>query len=91
MLYRLKHIRSGAMLSGCLDIFVASDATALKYRRVPLEPLTVAILARGPIVLRDYQRLGSFLREIPPSDRIVGLFSTVPAATYLRQRKSLAS
>jgi hypothetical protein len=83
MPYLLKHIRLGATIVGCLGIFGICDASALQYRRVPLDPPAVAILARGPIVTGDFQRLGDFAGTMASTDRIVGIFLDSPGGNIL--------
>lgn len=87
MLYLLKHIRLGVAIAGCLGIFGICNADALQYRRVPLDPPAVAILARGPIVIGDFQRLGDFAGTMASADRIVGIFLDSPGGNILEAEK----
>jgi hypothetical protein len=83
----LKHIRLGATVIGCLGIIGISEASALQYRRVPLKPPAVAILARGPIVTGDFQRLGDFAGTMQSTDRIIGIFLDSPGGNILEAEK----
>jgi len=49
-----------------------SAALALQYKRLPIEQPSVLIVARGPVITEDFQRLGDFIGNMPSTDRILG-------------------
>ncbi len=64
-------VRVGRILIFCIGVLLApSQASALQYDRVQLEPDVIGITAKGPIVPGDAARLSKFLDALPESDRI---------------------
>jgi hypothetical protein len=60
----------------CLATSAARDAEALQYQRVPLDPPSVIISVRGPIISGDYERFRTFVQTMsqvtPSTDRVLG-------------------
>jgi hypothetical protein len=61
----------------------SSAASALQYKRLPIDEPSVLILARGPIISGDFQRLGDFIGDMPRTDRIAGLALDSPGGNIV--------
>jgi hypothetical protein len=76
-----------AALTGWASICGGSGGHALQYQRVPLDPPSVIISARGPIVRGDYNRLRAFLDTLsqtaPSTDRVMGVALDSPGGNVL--------
>jgi hypothetical protein len=76
----------------CIGLLLApSQASALQYGRVQVEPDVIAITITGPIVPGDMERLGSFLDTLPKSDRFFGFFVDSPGGDILEAEKIAAA
>jgi hypothetical protein len=51
-------------------ILIPTTVSALQYQLVPLDQASAVLTLTGPIVPGDYERLGTFVRSIPPGDQI---------------------
>ena len=63
------------------------ESHALQFERMSIDNSSVAILARGSIIQGDFERLGSFLGNLPKSDRIIGLFLDSPGGNVFEAEK----
>lgn len=64
------------------------QGSALQYRRVAFDPPLVGITAIGPIVPGDFDRLDAFVKELSPSDRILGFFVDSPGGNIFEAEKN---
>jgi hypothetical protein len=73
----LKKFALLAVMTVLAGVYCPSGAHALQYQRVALDPPSVIIAARGPIVPGDRGRLAAFLDKMsgtaPTGDRLIGI------------------
>lgn len=76
-----------AAMTWCALLIGSPGAAALQYLRLPLNPPAVAILARGPIVQDDVERLTAFIGRLSQTDRLTSLLVNSPGGNVSEAEK----
>jgi hypothetical protein len=83
MRYARKHICPLATFFAVICGLGVPRAYSLQFERVSLQEPSVLVALRGPIVSGDYQRLGEFIKSLPPTDRIIGFALDSPGESVV--------
>jgi hypothetical protein len=67
-----------AAMTWCALLIGSPQAPALEYQRIPLKLPTAVILAQGPIVEGDAERLAAFIGSLAQTDRVTSLLVNSP-------------
>jgi hypothetical protein len=73
---------------GLLLFLSTTSASALQYQRVALDPPLIGIVATGPIVPGDFDRLDAFIQTLPQTDHNLGFFIDSPGGNVLEAEKN---
>jgi ClpP class serine protease len=84
----ISHLRHFVLAVGFL-LLAAPGASALQYKRLPLDAPLLGIAVTGPIVSGDLDRLGAFLKTLPKQDEELhpGFFVDSPGGDIFEAEK----
>jgi hypothetical protein len=66
---------------------IAGQSHAMQFQRIPLDDNDVLIMARGPIISGDFERLRLYASGLAPTDHVLGLAVDSPGGSVLEAEK----